>query len=134
MGIEPTTSRFYSHTWGRCDTTGLVRYKLCIPLFISNLPACRTKIYSSVIRNKSLFLCIIQYFFYFFYLNYLVFFYSFSLYSACSKVGRGSLVLKHSTFRWRHCTLSGGTQHRALPVHHSEEMKILHNLEWGSNP
>ena len=25
---------------------------------------------------------------------------------------------------WRHCELSGGTQHHALPQHQNEEMKI----------
>ena len=46
--------------------------------------------------------------------------FSFTLYPACSEVGRESLVLIHSTpyFSaefWRHCVLNGGTKCHVLP-------------------
>ena len=40
---------------------------------------------------------------------------------------------------WKHCVLSGDTQHRAFPCHYGEKIKILINNnqlipEWESNP
>ena len=43
-----------------------------------------------------------------------------------SRVGRGSLVLRHSARKfWRHCVVSGGTKRRAFPRYQSKEMKML---------
>ena len=57
-----------------------------------------------------------------------------SPYPTYSRVGRGNLVLKHTTQLvfstnpqlFKHCVLSGGNQ-RALPCYQSKEMKILIN-------
>ena len=53
------------------------------------------------------------------------FFFSFTLYHAYSKVGRGNLALRHSVTQYapifsRHCVLNGGTQNRifALIINH----------------
>ena len=55
------------------------------------------------------------------------------MYPAYSRVGRGNLVLRHSRSPlsaefWKHCVLSGGIQHRALPRHQSEEINIYISL------
>ena len=64
----------------------------------------------------------------------------FTLYLANSRVGRGSLVLRHSVPGkcsaefWRHCVLSSEIQRRALSRYQSKEMKnLIYNfLEWES--
>ena len=35
---------------------------------------------------------------------------------------------------WRCCVLNGGIQSRALSFYHIEETKLIHSLEWESNP
>ena len=55
-------------------------------------------------------------------LNYFVLFFSFTLYTAHSKLSRGNLVLRHHS-RPRfggHCLMIGGTQRRALLRHQSK--------------
>ena len=56
-------------------------------------------------------------------------FFSFTLYLADTRVGRGNLVLKHSVSYFSPNSggiayVSGGTQPRALPQHLCEDMKI----------
>ena len=59
-----------------------------------------------------------------------ILFFSITLHPVHSRVDRGNLVLRYSVLHfaakfWRHGMLSGGTQLRALPRHHSEGTKIL---------
>ena len=55
----------------------------------------------------------------------ITFFISYTLYPVCSKVGGGSLVLRHSAKFWRYCELSGETQRRALLRRQREKIKIF---------
>ena len=46
---------------------------------------------------------------------------------ACSRVGRGDLVLRHSVSIFQHYILSGDTQRNALSCNQSEEVKTYNN-------